>query len=158
MKRIDAIKKIVKNVKDEIIISSTGMISRELYAVKDRPRNFYMQGSMGCALGIGLGIAINSKHKVIVISGDASALMSLGTLALHKKLNPQNLKHYILDNGCHSSTGGQPTCSDVIDFSKIAPNTIVMKVSKEKGDAPRIPLLPKQIKRRFKNAISSNNS
>ncbi|MBA7466637.1 hypothetical protein ES707_01825 [subsurface metagenome] len=158
MKRIDAIRKIVKNIKDEIIISSTGMISRELYAVKDRPRNFYMEGSMGCALGVGLGMAINSKHKVIVISGDASALMSLGTLALHKKLNPQNLKHYILDNSCHSSTGGQPTCSDVIDFSKIAPNTVVIKISKEKGDAPRIPLSPKQIKRRFKNAISFNHS
>lgn len=158
MKRIDTIKKIVKDVKDEIIISSTGMISRELYAVKDRPRNFYMEGSMGCTLGVGLGIAINSKHKVIVISGDASALMSLGTLALHKKLNPKNLKHYILDNNCHSSTGGQSTCSDVVDFSKIAPNTIVIKVSKEKGDAPRIPLSPKQIKRRFKNAISSNRS
>ena len=158
MKRIDAIKKIVKNIKDEIIISSTGMISRELYAVKDRPRNFYMLGSMGCALGIGLGIACNSKHKVIVISGDASALMSLGTLALHKKLNPHNLKHYILDNNCHSSTGGQPTCSDVIDFSKLAPNTQIIKVSKEKGDAPRIPLLPKQITERFKNAISTNRS
>jgi thiamine pyrophosphate-dependent acetolactate synthase large subunit-like protein len=158
MKRINAIKKITKNVKNEIVISTTGMISRELYAVKDRPRNFYMMGSMGCALGIGLGIAINSKHKVIVISGDASVLMSLGTLALHKKLNPKNLKHYILDNGCHSSTGGQPTCSNVIDFSKIAPNTRVIEVSKEKGDAPRIPLSPKQILKRFKHAISSNRS
>ena len=158
MKRIEAIKKIVKDVKDEIIISSTGMISRELYAVKDSPRNFYMQGSMGCTLGVGLGIAINSKHKVIVISGDASVLMSLGTLVLHKKLNPKNLKHYILDNSCHSSTGGQPTCSDIIDFSKIAPNTVVIKVSKEKGDASRIPLSPEQIMERFKNAVSSNCS
>ncbi|HCJ66667.1 MAG TPA: sulfopyruvate decarboxylase subunit beta [Elusimicrobia bacterium] len=156
MKRIDAIRKIMKDIKDEIVISSTGMISRELYAVKNRPRNFYMEGSMGCALGIGLGIAINSKHKVIVISGDAAVLMSLGTLALHKKLNPKNLKHYILDNNCHSSTGGQPTCSDVIDFSKMAPNTVVIKVSKEKGDAPRIPLSPKQIMRRFRNAIRSH--
>ena len=150
MKRIDAIRKIMKNVKDELVISSTGMVSRELYAVKDRPGNFYMQGSMGNALAIGLGIAINSKHKVIVISGDAEALMSLGTLVLHKKLNPRNLKHYILDNGCHSSTGAQPTCSDAIDFSKLAPNTVVIKVSKEKGDAPRISLSPKQIARRFK--------
>jgi len=158
MKRIDAIKRIMNDMKDEVVISSTGMISREVFAVKDRPRNFYMMGSMGCALGIGLGIAINSKHKVVVISGDASVLMSLGTLALHKKLNPQNLKHYILDNSCHSSTGGQPTCSDIIDFSKIAPNTVVIEISKEKGDAPRIPLLPKQIKERFKNAISFNCS
>ena len=158
MKRIDAIKRIINDVKDEAVISSTGMISREVFAVKDRPKNFYMMGSMGCALGIGLGIAINSKHKVIVISGDASVLMSLGTLALHKKLDPQNLEHYILDNSCHSSTGGQPTCSDIIDFSKIAPNTVVIKVSKEKGKAPRIPLSPRQIKERFKNAVSSDRS
>lgn len=156
MKRIDAIKKIIKDVKDEIVISSAGMISRELYAVKDRPRNFYMLGSMGCALGVGLGIAINSKHKVIVISGDAAALMSMGTLALHRKLNPENLMHYILDNNCHSSTGGQPTCSDIIDFSKIAPNTKVIKIEKGKGSAPRITLSPKQIMKRFKNAVSHN--
>ncbi len=154
MKRIDAIKRIMKNIKDEIVISSTGMVSRELYAVKDRPRNFYMQGSMGNALAIGLGIAINSKHKVIVISGDGEVLISLGTLVLHKKLNPRNLKHYILDNNCHSSTGGQPTCSGAINFSKLAPNTEVIKVSKEKGDSLRIPLSPKQILKRFKNAIS----
>lgn len=156
MKRIDAIRKIIKDIKDEIVISSTGMISRELYVVEDRSKNFYMQGSMGSALSVGLGIAINSKHKVIVISGDAEVLMSLGTLVLHRKLNPKNLKHYILDNNCHSSTGGQSTCSDCVDFSKLAPNTKVIKVSKEKGSAPIIPLDPEQIARRFKNALSSN--
>lgn len=155
MKRIDAIRKIMEKVKDEIVISSTGMISREVFFVKDRPKNFYMQGSMGCALAIGLGIAINSQHNVIVISGDAAVLMSLGTLVLHKKLNPKNLKHYILDNRCHSTTGGQPTCSDIIDFGSIAPNTEVFKISKEKGNAPRIPLLPEEIMRRFRNAVSA---
>ena len=154
MKRIEAIRKIVRNVKDEIIISSTGMISRELYLIKDRPRNFYMQGSMGCALGIGLGIAINSRHKVIVISGDGETLMSLGTLVLHKKLNPKNLKHYILDNGSHATTGGQPTCSEAVNFCRLTPNTVVFKITSEKGNALRIPLLPKKIAKRFKNAIS----
>ena len=158
MKRIEAIKKIMKDIKDEVVIACTGMISRELYAVKDRPTNLYVEGSMGCALGIGLGIAINSKHNVIVISGDAAVLMSLGTLALHRNLTPPNLKHYILDNGCHSSTGGQPTCSDVVDFSKIAPNTTVIKISKEKGDVPRMPLSPKKNIKRFKSAISSHYS
>ncbi len=157
MRRIEAIKKIMDKVTDEIVISSTGMISREVYLVKDRARNFYMLGSMGSALAIGLGVALNSEYKVIVISGDAAVLMSLGTVILHKKLNPPNLKHYILDNNCHSSTGGQSTCSDVIDFSKLAPNTVVIKVSKEKGTAPRIPLSPKQIKRRFMNAVRLNS-
>lgn len=153
MRRIDAIKKIMEGVTDEAVISSTGMISRELYAVKDRPRNFYMEGSMGCALAIGLGIAVNSRHKVIVISGDASALMSLGTMALHRKLNPENVKHYILDNNCHASTGGQKTCSDAVDFENLAPNTTVIKVSPEKGDAPRIPVSPRKIKERFMRSL-----
>lgn len=158
MRRIDAIREIMKDVTDEAIVSSTGMISRELYAVKDRPRNFYMEGSMGCALAIGLGIAVNSKHRVIVISGDGAALMSLGTMVLHKRLNPKNLKHYILDNNCHASTGGQKTCSDAIDFEKLAPNTRVIKVSPGKGDAARIPLLPKAITKRFMSSLRGGKS
>jgi len=153
MQRIDAIRKITEQVMDEVVVSSTGMISRELYAVKDRSRNFYMEGSMGCALAIGLGIAINSKHRVIVISGDGAALMSLGTMVLHRKLNPNNLKHYILDNNCYASTGGQGTCSDAVDFEKLAPNTRVIKVSPEKGDAARIPLSPKAITKRFMRSL-----
>lgn len=158
MKRIEAIEKIMSTVTDEIVISSTGMISRELYQVKDRDKNFYMLGSMGNSLGIGLGIAMNSNYNVIVISGDGDTLMSLGTLVLHKKLNLKNLKHYILDNNCLSSTGGQQTCSDAINFLKITQNTEVIKVSGEKGDAPRIPLSPQQIKTRFKSAVSINSS
>jgi len=157
LNRITAIKKIMSKIKDEIVITSTGMISREVYQVKDRPKNFYMIGSMGNALAIGLGIAMNSKLKVIVISGDGAVLMSLGTLVLHKKLDLKNLKHYILDNSCHSSTGGQSTCSDVVNFEKLAPYTKVIKVNKAKGFAPRIPLHPQQISRRFKSAISFNS-
>lgn len=153
MRRIDAIRRIMSDVTDEVVVSSTGMISREVYTVKDRPRNFYMQGSMGCALAIGLGIAINSKHKVIVISGDGAALMSLGTMVLHKKLNPANLRHYILDNNCHASTGGQMTCSDAVDFETLAPNTRVIRVSPEKGDAGRIRLAPKEITKRFMRSL-----
>ena len=153
--REEAIKKIMSKVTDELVITSTGMISREVYKVKDRDRNFYVEGSMGHSLAIGLSIAINSNHKVIVISGEGSVLMSLGTLILHNKLKPKNLKHYILDNNCHSSTGGQPTCSDAVDFEKLAPNTKVIKISPEKGDAPRIPLSPKKIKKRFMHAINN---
>ncbi|MBU1078073.1 MAG: sulfopyruvate decarboxylase subunit beta [Spirochaetes bacterium] len=158
MKRIEAIKDIMKDVKDEIVIASTGMIARELYAVCDRPRNFYMMGSMGNALGIGLGLALNLKDDVIVLSGDGAALMSLGTLVLHKKLNPKNLKHYILDNNCHGTTGGQPTCSEEVDFQSLAPNTRVIKVDPEKGDAPRIPLSPEDISKRFKDAVSPDRA
>jgi phosphonopyruvate decarboxylase len=106
MNRREAIERILDQVDDQdIIVSSTGMTSRELYNIEDRPLNFYMMGSMGNALAIGLGVALNTDRKVHVINGDASALMSLGTMVTHKKLNPANLYHYILDNNCHASTG-----------------------------------------------------
>ena len=156
MTRKQAIEKIMENVTDQIVVASTGMICRELFQINDRNRNFYMLGSLGNALAIGLGMAINSKHKIIVISGDGAVLMSLGTLVLHKKLNPNNLEHYILDNNCHASTGGQRTCSDMINFANMAPNTHVIKITSEKGTAPRIPLKPKQIKNRFIKAIKGD--
>jgi len=129
------------------------MISREAYQIKDRDRNFYMMGSMGGALAIGIGLAYSRPDlKVIVINGDASVLMSLGTMVLLKKLKLSNLKHYILDNNCHSTTGGQPTCSDAVDFHLLS-DCIVLKTDKQKGQAPRIPLKPVDIQRRFREAI-----
>jgi phosphonopyruvate decarboxylase len=155
MQRYEAIKNIMALIKqDEIVIASNGMISREVYKAKDRPLNFYMLGSMGCALAIGIGIAYARPDlKVIVISGDGAALMSLGTFVLHKSLRLKNLEHYILDNNCHATTGGQPTCSNYIDFTMLAPNTYTFHISDEQGDAPRVPLTPKQITKRFMNAI-----
>ena len=154
MKRIDAIKEIMADVTEEVVISSTGMISRELYEVKDRDRNFYVMGSMGASLAIGLGLAwARPDLQIIVITGDGDSLMSLGTFALHEWINPSNLIHYILDNGCYASTGGQPTCSECINFDTLSPNTYVYKVESEKGESKRILLTPKQIKDRFQNSI-----
>lgn len=156
MKRITAIGRILNPLTNEIVIASNGMVSRETYAMRDRDLNFYMLGSMGMALGIGIGIAYAKPDlKVIVISGDGAVLMSLGTMVLHKKLGLKNLTHHILDNNCHATTGGQPTCSDAINFTKLAPNTKVWKVSGEIGESPRIPLTPVQIKERFMNAVKN---
>lgn len=151
MKRQSAIELIMGCVyEDEIVVSSTGMICREVYQVNDRELNFYMMGSMGNALAIGIGLALSNKDRtVFVISGDGASLMSLGTIALFNKLNLPNLRHFILDNNCHATTGGQDTCSDYADFG----NSTVYQVSNEIGDAPRIPLSPKQITERFRNAL-----
>lgn len=152
--RREAIEMIAERIEEEdIIVSTTGMISRELYDYKDRPLNFYMMGSMGNSLAVGLGMALNINRHIVVISGDASALMSLGTMVLHNKLRPENLTHYILDNECHSSTGGQKTCSRAVNFEFLAPRTRVIKIYPEKGEAPRIPYEPDLIVRRFRNAI-----
>ncbi len=160
MTRLEAISEIMSKITDEVVITSTGMISREVFSVKDRDRNFYMMGSMSMALGIGIGIAYTRPDlKVIVISGDGAVLMSLGTLALQKKLALLNLTHFILDNNCHATIGAEyKTISDSVNFEAIGgEKTIVYKVSNEKGDAPRIPLRPQAITNRFKEAINERN-
>ena len=144
MKRIDVIKKIMNNITNELVICSTGMISREVYEVKDRAENFYVMGSMGASLGIGLGLALHTDKKVIVIAGDGDILMSLGTLVLMNKLKLPNLELIILDNNCYSSTGCQKTCSDAADFTKIT-NCKVYKVDAEKGPAGRVKIPHKEL-------------
>ena len=79
-----------------------------------------MVGSMGCASAIGLGVAINTPKKVLVIDGDGAALMKMGNMATVGNYRPKNYIHILLDNGVHDSTGGQNTVSKNIDFSNIA--------------------------------------
>lgn len=157
MKRIEAIRQIMENVTDELVIATTGMISRELFVVNDRPENFYMCGSMGCALSIGIGAAMNTDRNVIVIDGDGAALMSLGSLAVAAYLKLPNLKHYVIDNGTYASTGDQPTCSHSVDFASIGHNVEVFQVEpgNEKG-TPRIPYEPEEMTRRFMEAAQKS--
>jgi len=103
------------------LIATTGKTGRELFDLSDSSRNFYMVGSMGCALPIGFGLALTSKEKPIcVIDGDGALLMRLGNMPLVGQLGQPNLIHILLDNGCHDSTGGQRTYSEYVDFAKVA--------------------------------------
>lgn len=97
---------------DAPVIATTGYTGRELFGLDDRPRNFYMQGSMGHASSIALGVAMSRpRTPVIVLDGDGAALMHLGALSVIGDQAPRNLIHVVLDNGIHESTGGQATTS-----------------------------------------------
>ena len=64
-----------------------------------------MQGSMGIAPAIGLGVALNTDKPVVVLSGDGALLMHLGITHTIRDCNLSNLFIYVLDNGCHESVG-----------------------------------------------------
>jgi phosphonopyruvate decarboxylase len=106
---------------DAILIATTGYTGRELYACADRPNQIYMVGSMGCAVSLGLGIALAQPERpVIVLDGDGSALMRLGAQSIVGYEQPKNLCHVLLDNAIHESTGGQATVARSVDFCAIA--------------------------------------
>lgn len=108
------------------VISSTGMISRELYELRDKLKqshdnDFLTVGSMGHCSQIALGVALANKSKqVICLDGDGAAIMHMGSLAITAQAAAPNLIHVILNNGRHDSVGGQPTCGLEIDFATIA--------------------------------------
>jgi phosphonopyruvate decarboxylase len=106
-----------------IVVTSTGMITREYYhCPRKGNNNFYMVGSMGCASAIGLGLAmrLKGKRKVVVIDGDAAVLMKMGNMATIGKISPRNFVHIVLDNQCHETTGGQASASSGIGLETIA--------------------------------------
>jgi thiamine pyrophosphate-dependent acetolactate synthase large subunit-like protein len=110
MTRLDATEAVVASCADAAIVASLGHPAYDLFAAGDRPRNFYTWGSMGLASSIGLGIALAQPDlDVVVIDGDGSLLMNLGSLATIGMRRPANLTLVVMDNEAYATTGGQPT-------------------------------------------------
>ena len=87
-----------------------GACAQELYDLGHRDNFFYLQHAMGLASSIGLGLASSlPQARVVVLDGDGSVLMNLGTLATLARYKPANLIHIVFDNGSLLSTGGFPS-------------------------------------------------
>lgn len=119
--RYTALEELLNQVTDQtVIIATTGKCGRELFTINDRAQHLYQVGSMGCAAGMGLGVALNAPNPVVVVDGDGALMMKMGTLATIGAYAPKNLIHLVLDNGTYDSTGGQPTVSPHVDFAMAA--------------------------------------
>jgi phosphonopyruvate decarboxylase len=106
---------------DVAVVATTGKTGRELYEVGDKENQFYMVGSMGCALAFGFGIAVcKPSLKVLVVDGDGALLMRTGSMATVGAYKPSNLVHLLIDNEVHDSTGGQGTVTGGVSFGAIA--------------------------------------
>ena len=119
--RVDVLERLLAGIPDSAaVVATTGKSGRELFTLSDREQHLYQVGSMGGASGMGLGVALNTGRKVVVLDGDGAALMKLGTFATIGAQAPAGLVHVLLDNGVHDSTGGQATVSASVDFSGVA--------------------------------------
>jgi len=125
--REEAIKIVVDKLREEdIVVSTTGMISRELFEYREAKQqghgaDFLTVGSMGHASQIALGIALQKPdRRVFVFDGDGALLMHMGGMAIIGDYCPKNLVHVVFNNGAHDSVGGQPTVGQKIDIEAIA--------------------------------------
>ncbi|MEZ4712919.1 MAG: thiamine pyrophosphate-dependent enzyme [Caldilineaceae bacterium] len=123
MKRSECIKALYEELEDCLVVTIMGACAQELYDLGHRENFFYLQHAMGLASSIGLGLALNRPaDRVVVLDGDGSVLMNLGTLTTLARYRPANLIHIIFDNGSLLSTGGfvSHTASGITDLAAIA--------------------------------------
>jgi thiamine pyrophosphate-dependent acetolactate synthase large subunit-like protein len=108
--RGDLTRRIVELVDDEaILVSGIGNASFDLRAIAgERDPNFYMLGSMGQAMSIGLGLALAQPERhVVAMEGEGSVLLNMSALATIGMLAPPNFTVVIWDNEQWQITGGQ---------------------------------------------------
>ena len=88
----------------------------------DDPTHIDIVGAMGSASSIALGIALaQPRRNVIVMDGDGSLLMQLGSLVTIAGAAPENLYHFVFENGVYATSGGQPLPAEGrLDFEMIA--------------------------------------
>jgi len=112
MLRADALQAIYPELENQIVVTIMGAVAAELYTLGHRPNFFYLEHAMGLASSMGLGIALAMpRRKVVVIDGDGSLLMNLGTLSTMARYRPSNLLHIVFDNASLLSVGGFPTAT-----------------------------------------------
>lgn len=127
MSREEAIRTVAAALdENDCIISTTGMISRELFEYRTsmgqgHERDFLTVGSMGHASQIALGIAMAQPgRRIWCFDGDGAAIMHMGSMAIIASKEPKNYVHIVFNNGAHDSVGGQPTVGFKIDLPAVA--------------------------------------
>ena len=110
MQRAKCIEAIYPELANKLVVTNMGACAQELYDLGHCDNFFYLQHAMGLASSIGLGLASSLPGaKVVVLDGDGSVLMNLGTFATLARYKPSNLVHIVFDNGSLLSTGGFPS-------------------------------------------------
>ena len=134
--RYDILKALAPLLDDNaLVICNLGFPAQELFSIRDSERFFYMLGSMGLASSIGLGLSLGTQQKVVVLDGDGSVLMNLGTLSTIANHAPANFILVIIDNSSYGSTGDQPThTAGVTDLAEISRGAGISSVFRIKGE------------------------
>jgi sulfopyruvate decarboxylase subunit beta len=112
MIRYDCLKLLAPRITDQLVVTSLSGQKIEWASLSQHPGNLLV-GTMGTALGVGIGLAIGlPKRKIIVLESDGSVLLSLFNLATLANLDPKNLIVFVFENQVYSGTRiSEPTAT-----------------------------------------------
>jgi len=122
MKRDKCMQAIAPLFTDELFVTTNGGTTAEWSSVRPSEANMQVK-TMGLCSSIGLGLALALPHRrVVVMDGDGSLWMNLGTLATIGLHQPANLIHICWDNKSYEASGGEPTATaaERLDFAAVA--------------------------------------
>lgn len=123
MSTADATAVVARNRPSGAIVISTMSTLRTFPTESPNPLNLSCVPLMGGASAMGLGIALAQPERhVIVLDGDGSLLMQLGSLATVAGAAPTNLFHFVFENGVWFEGGADIPVpgSNALDWTGIA--------------------------------------
>src|SRR5215831_15176209 len=150
MRRKEAIAALVAERGDAITITTEQAIGAWRAAVPEAPNaipdHLDIVGCMGSASTIGLGVALaRPERKIIIVDGDGSLLMQLGSLVTIAGAAPPNLFHFVFENGVYETSGSQPLPGegrfDMADMARGAGYAHVARYSDAATFAAELPAL-----------------
>ena len=107
---------------DAIVIPGRG--GRHWVEMSDQPNRDLPLGdpAMGGHASFALGLALALPgQRVVLFDSEGDVLMGMGALPTIGEKAPQNLYHFMLDNGVYATTGGQPVPNaDVMAYDVVA--------------------------------------
>lgn len=109
--------------RDDAIVSVQGTSGKHWADVTTNPsRDISLGGAMGQSTSAIFGLALGlPDQKVVHFDTEGALLMNLGVIASIAGKGPKNFVHFLLDNGCYATTGGQPVPnSEDIDYAAMA--------------------------------------
>ena len=122
MRRDQCLRALARHVRDDDIVVSVFTTAFEWIAIRPSPLNYIMVGAMGLGSSHALGLALGRPDKrVILFDGDGSLLMNLGSLVTVASAAPENLIHFVFENGTYEANGSHPIPGrDKVDFCGLA--------------------------------------
>jgi sulfopyruvate decarboxylase subunit beta len=121
MKRDQALQILAEHIPETIVVP-VFQSAFDWMKIRPHPLNYLCIGAMGQASSHALGLALAMPHeRIVVIDGDGSLLMNLGSLVTIGSLRPKNLVHFVSHNGIYEVNGRYPVPGGhAIHFDRIA--------------------------------------
>jgi sulfopyruvate decarboxylase subunit beta len=120
MKRDECFRILAGHITGEAVVA-TYSSAMDWAEIAPRVLNYTSIGAMGLDSSHGLGLALARPDKrVVVLQGDGSLLMNLGSLVTIGEVAPKNLVHFVAQNNTYEANGGHPIPQPKVDFAGMA--------------------------------------